>query len=129
MPQDASLFAGTLRYNLDPYGQHDEAKLNDALRRSHLNSKISNHSRTSLDSADESTGRYSLDSRIESDGSNLSIGERSLVSLARALVKDARIVCLDEATASVDLATDEMIQVCDGPQKALTHQEHDRYRF
>ena len=54
--------------------------------------------------------RFTLDSPIEAEGSNLSIGQRSLVSLARALVKDSKILILDEATASVDYETDRKIQ-------------------
>ncbi|KAL5526288.1 hypothetical protein ACEPAF_8011 [Sanghuangporus sanghuang] len=54
--------------------------------------------------------RFTLDTIIESEGSNLSVGERSLLSLARALVKDCKVVVLDEATASVDLETDSKIQ-------------------
>ncbi|OCB92268.1 ABC protein [Sanghuangporus baumii] len=54
--------------------------------------------------------RFTLDTTIESEGSNLSVGERSLLSLARALVKDCKVVVLDEATASVDLETDSKIQ-------------------
>ena len=56
------------------------------------------------------TPRFTLDSPIEAEGSNLSIGQRSLVSLARALVKDSKILILDEATASVDYETDRKIQ-------------------
>jgi ATP-binding cassette subfamily C (CFTR/MRP) protein 1 len=56
------------------------------------------------------TSRFTLDSVVESEGANLSQGERSLLSIARALVKDSRLVILDEATASVDLATDSKIQ-------------------
>ncbi|KAI9461546.1 ABC transporter [Lactarius psammicola] len=54
--------------------------------------------------------RFTLDSTIEEEGSNLSVGQRSLVSLARALVKDSKILILDEATASVDYETDRKIQ-------------------
>ena len=54
--------------------------------------------------------RFTLDSPIDDEGSNLSIGQRSLVSLARALVKDSKILILDEATASVDYETDRKIQ-------------------
>jgi len=54
--------------------------------------------------------RFTLDSPIEEEGSNLSIGQRSLVSLARALIKDSKILILDEATASVDYGTDRRIQ-------------------
>ena len=54
--------------------------------------------------------RFTLDSPIEEEGSNLSFGQRSLVSLARALVKDSKILVLDEATASVDYETDRKIQ-------------------
>ncbi|KAH9177414.1 P-loop containing nucleoside triphosphate hydrolase protein [Lactarius sanguifluus] len=95
IPQDPTLFSGSLRSNLDPFGQHDDARLWDALRRSYLV---------------EETKRTSLVFPIEEEGSNLSIGQRSLVSLARALVKDSKIIILDEATASVDYETDRKIQ-------------------
>jgi len=50
------------------------------------------------ESGEDKTTRYTLDSVIESEGANLSVGERSLLSLARALVKDCKVVVLDEAT-------------------------------
>ncbi|KAF5366995.1 hypothetical protein D9758_003982 [Tetrapyrgos nigripes] len=117
IPQDPLLFSGTLRSNLDPFNLHDDAKLWDALKRSYL---VENEKRVSLLSTatDESipsgshtpVNRFTLDSVVEDEGGNLSIGQRSLVSLARALVKDTKILILDEATASVDYETDRKIQ-------------------
>jgi len=106
IPQDALLFSGTLRSNLDPFGEHDDLRLWDALRRSYLVDRQS----SSRNSTEIVASRFNLDMNIEDEGLNLSQGERSLVSLARALVKDSRVVILDEATASVDVATDALIQ-------------------
>ncbi|KAF8900175.1 ABC protein [Gymnopilus junonius] len=111
IPQDAShlylptIFSGTVRSALDPFSQYDDARLWDALRRSYL---IKN---TYVDEKGEFTSdKITLDTVIESEGSNLSVGQRSLLSLARALVRDTKIAVLDEATASVDLETDQKIQ-------------------
>jgi len=118
IPQDAQLFSGTLRSNLDPFNLHDDATLWDALKRSYLvdNPKrvsfISNVSDLDSQESGSSTpvNKFTLDSVIEDEGGNLSIGQRSLVSLARALVKDTKVLILDEATASVDYETDRNIQ-------------------
>ncbi|KAJ3504979.1 hypothetical protein NLJ89_g7659 [Agrocybe chaxingu] len=97
IPQDPTIFSGTIRTALDPFSLYDDARLWDALRRSFL-------------VEGSSTDRITLETLIEAEGSNLSVGQRSLLSLARALVRDNRVVILDEATASVDLETDQKIQ-------------------
>ncbi|GAA5823616.1 hypothetical protein JCM11251_000700 [Rhodosporidiobolus azoricus] len=125
IPQEAVLYAGTIRTNLDPFGEYDDAVLNAALKRAHLieqdqpvpvsaSSSSTPGSATpqpaSSGSVTPTGSRFSLDLAIEDEGGNLSVGERSLVSLARALVKNSKIIVLDEATASVDFATDSRIQ-------------------
>ncbi|KAF8896247.1 ABC transporter [Infundibulicybe gibba] len=114
IPQDPLLFSGTLRSNLDPFNVHDDATLWDALKRSYLVESTKRHSLGSDDGtpsgAHTPVNRFTLDSIIEDEGGNLSIGQRSLVSLARALVKNAKVIILDEATASVDYETDRNIQ-------------------
>ncbi|KZT73648.1 ABC protein [Daedalea quercina L-15889] len=110
IPQDPLLFSGTIRSNLDPFDQYTDAHLWDALRRSYLIDNPVNKGIDYSDGTDTATSRFNLDTVIESEGANLSVGERSLLSLARALVKDSQVVVLDEATASVDLETDSKIQ-------------------
>lgn len=104
LPQDPILFSGTIRSNLDPFGIYNDNRLNDALKRSYLVASEDSGSHGNV------SNTLSLETPLEEEGGNLSLGQRSLVSLARALVKDSQIILLDEATASVDVQTDALIQ-------------------
>ncbi|KAF8883972.1 hypothetical protein BD779DRAFT_1787388 [Infundibulicybe gibba] len=95
IPQIPELLSGTLRQNLDPFDQYDDATLNDALRAAGL---------FSLQSEMEE-GRITLDSSVSSGGGNLSVGQRQILALARAIVRGSKLLILDE-----DYKTDSVIQ-------------------
>lgn len=110
IPQDPVLFRGTIRKNLDPFGDYDDNKLWDALRRSGLIEGSKLEAVKEQDKDLPTLHKFHLDQGVEDEGSNFSLGERQLIAFGRALVRDSKILILDEATSSVDYETDSKIQ-------------------
>ena len=114
IPQDTLMFSGTLRDNLDPSGVLSDDKLLDVLKKTFMMDVAVSLAKQTLDNksggGDDRDKVDVLSARVTEGGANFSVGERQLLSIARGMLREAKVIILDEATSNVDGESDAKIQ-------------------
>ena len=116
IPQDPTLFTGSLRFNLDPFNEVSDERIIELLKKAKLEYLLQKEQTPENDDKEGSSKvgaedrKSGLEFKITENGENLAVGEKQLLCIVRAILKNNKIVLLDEATANIDVITEETIQ-------------------